>query len=204
VRNMTRYALCIVAISLLFASRAAAASICIGCLNISVDEYGGQTCLQQNGSLMDDRLEFQLPVELPSGPGGSVGYVALCDVAVIGNEECYTSDVIRFTDPSDNSDLGRLIFYSLDSDGELADELPPSDAHIDIFLPEFGNDVTSAVAVYTPESGDPGYFVEDGKTPTYTFVSEGHVAPEPTSMTLLGVGLVGLAVRMRRRRRRVS
>ncbi len=103
-------------------------------------------------------------------------------------------DVVRFN-PAGTAPgyAGSLLFYSNPVDGfdSLADTPSPPGQY-------YQNNLTiielNGVGVYTPGPGQPGYVA--GFNVTYNLISDGAI-PEPTSMVLLGTGLVGFVMRRR-------
>jgi hypothetical protein len=112
-------------------------------------------------------------------------------------------DVVRFNadevNPSGN--VGSLLFYSDNIDGfdSLGDTPSPPLAFYTnlVFINEVGNENVNG-AVYTPTAGQPGFVAGAAGPVTYVLMSD---TPEPASMTLLGLGAVGLVGYAWRRRK---
>lgn len=114
---------------------------------------------------------------------GLQGDVHLTDTECGG---CFL-DVLRF-----NGD-GTVIFYSDNLEGadSLADTpSPPGAAYANLIsVAEVGSEGNNGV-FYTPTANQPGF---DPSNPTYHFISDGSVVPEPSSMTLMLAGLGALS-----------
>lgn len=80
--------------------------------------------------------------------------------------------------------------------GAKADILSSNGANTPvIFLPETVNENGSELITYIPTTGQPGF--SPGVVLAYSITSDSAVVPEPTSLLLLGTGILGLPV-MRR------
>jgi len=113
-------------------------------------------------------------------------------------------DVIRFNpnEVAPDGTIGTLLFYSDNIDGfdDGADTPGPPQAFYAnlVRIPEIG-DETNNGAFYTPAPGQPGY-VNATNPVTYTFISDGlGPVPEPSSLLLVGTGLLTAAGAMRKR-----
>jgi hypothetical protein len=173
-------------LSLILSTQASAATIL-------VDENGAGIGTLSQGFLSND-----------PGPGGLNGVLTYVlpfagvqgDVLLVdpGN---LLGDVIRF------NGNGTLLFYSDIVLGDVKDNLadtpsPPLTLYANqVSLNEVGPNNNANGASYTPLLGQPGF---DASLPSYIFVSDGGL-PEPSSITLLGLGALGFVVAFRRRLR---
>lgn len=178
---------------LLFLACTAAAQVPFS-VSISVDENGNGHFTNTNS------FDSSLPASMTAdpGPGGSASALTYGLLSPPGltagdlfldDSPGVISDVIRFN-PSENG--GSLVFYSGDNLGALADGPLPTSFYSNQFtLPE-----GSGIVSYTPTAGEPGFVSGAGGPVTYTISS---ATPEPSSLLLLGTGLIG-ALGMARRR----
>ena len=127
----------------------------------------------------------------PISPDATYGAVVLCDGPVQGNGLCgapgdttVISDYVFFGNGAAtifSSDEGALYQYDLPNNVRYFQEI----AFLD----------SSTGLDYTPGQGDPG---DDGQGTSYHIVSDEAPVPEPGTMALVGLGLLGVGARRRR------
>ena len=109
-------------------------------------------------------------------------------------------DVITF-----DSTTNTAVFASDSIDGfdDPADTFgPPPPLTNQIFLIEPSVESGPETLLYNPLPGQPGYGLDDSGAPvSYSITSDSGVAPEPSSLLLIGAGLISLAAVRRRRGR---
>jgi hypothetical protein len=109
-----------------------------------------------------------------------------------------TQDVLRFNGNS------TLVFYSATDDvlDAVADGFPLPTAFYarQATIVEVGTETDNG-AFYTPNDVQPGF--APGFAPTYHFVSDGvaQATPEPGTLALTGLGMLGMGVWLRRRKK---
>jgi hypothetical protein len=164
-----------------------------GAAPILVDENGAGIGTLGQGFFSNDPgpggLNGVLTYALPFA--GVQGDVLLVDPGGL------VGDVIRF------NGNGTLLFYSDIVVGDIKDapaDTPTAPLALyanQIAVNELGPLDSANGASYTPVLGQPGF---DASLPRYFFASDGGL-PEPSSITLLGLGALGFAVAFRRRLR---
>jgi hypothetical protein len=196
------------------AATSGASALVNGAIQISVDENGNGTINGFNGisplasALQNDPgpggLTNVLTYDLFNPPGLVAGDVFLQDG--VGGP---IFDVIRFN-PSEvgpGRGTGSLVFYSDNTDGfdSRADTAGPPTANYTntITILEVGTEGNNG-AIYTPLAGQPGFVAGAAAPVQYDFVSDGTLVPEPGTWGLMLLGLGGLGVALRSRRRTIS
>jgi PEP-CTERM motif-containing protein len=111
-------------------------------------------------------------------------------------------DVITF-----DSTTNTAVFASDNIDGfdDPADTTsPPPPLTNQIFLTEPSVESGPETLLYNPQPGQPGYALDDtGAAVSYSITSDSGTVPEPSSLLLLGAGVIMVgAIRRRRGRRR--
>jgi hypothetical protein len=167
-------------------------------VTITVDENGHGTLTNTNGFFRT--LPFAvIPDPGPGGLPAVLTYDTLNPPGLVSGDVLLQDpnglvlDVVRFNanEPTP-SGMGALLFYSDNIDGfdSLGDTpSPPLQLYANnITIPEVGSESING-AVYTPTAGQPGFVAGAAGPVTYVLMSD---TPEPASMTLLGIGAVGL------------
>jgi hypothetical protein len=157
---------------------------------ITVDEFGNGVGTVGQGFLSNDPLpgglNNVLTYNLPFA--GLRGEVYLQGQAADGG---LPSDTIRF------DGNGHMFFYSSNADG--ADAMADVNSPTAVLTPNVLVFEAPGGVTYTPTSSNPGF---DASQPTYIFISDNETTPEPTSLTLAGLGAVCVIAYGKARRRR--
>ena len=195
---MIRFFMCLVSIIVLFAQYGNCLEIFP--ISVVVDEYGV-------GRFTNPSQTVPLTGVLKADPGpGGLASVMTYDLLgppslVAGDvrilDDGAMLDVIRFNAAIPGTDYrASLLFYSDSQEGFDAPADTPS-APLAFYtnivsIDEVGGEGWN-YALYTPTAGQPGYVSGPLEyVMSYTFISDGHAVPEPTTMLLLASGLLGL------------
>ncbi|QNI36493.1 PEP-CTERM sorting domain-containing protein [Edaphobacter albus] len=191
---MKRMAAVVAVVLLCFASAAYADSFSI---HITVDENGNGTFTNTTG-FYDTLTGYMAADPGPGGASSALTYSLLNPPGLIsGDLLIYNgsvfSDVVRF-----NSSNGTLVFYSNPADGydSLADIASPPGSYYSNTLTLFEID---GVVNFTPTAGQPGFVTGAAGPITYTLLSDPAPVPEPSSLLLIGTGVLGAVGALRRR-----
>jgi len=191
------------------AAASGASALVNGNIVTTVDENGNGTL---NGFLGPTPLPFGFQND--PGPGGLNGvltYDLINPPGLVSGDVLMQDgvggpilDVVRFNanQMGAGGGTGTLVFYSDNVDGfdSLADTFGPPGALYanNITILEVGTEANNG-AIYTPTAGQPGFVAGASAPVVYNLISDNVPEPATWGLMLLGLGVVGAAMRSQRK-----